>query len=103
MRLRKSRAPTNRDLHRVDNYEVLQLRNQVLPLVRMGRRGTERTDHRAGKIFILVISFGERKLGLIVDAMEGEEELVIKTLWTIRPWPPTWSAGPRFWVTAAWC
>ena len=27
------------DLHRVDNYEVLQLRNQVLPLVRMGRRG----------------------------------------------------------------
>jgi len=68
------------DLHRVDNYEVLQLRNQVLPLVRMGRRGTERTDHRAGKIFILVISFGERKLGLIVDAMEGEEELVIKTL-----------------------
>ncbi|HEX4427016.1 MAG TPA: chemotaxis protein CheA [Terriglobales bacterium] len=68
------------DLHRVDNYEVLQLRNQVLPLIRMGRRGTERTDHRAGKIFILVISFGERKLGLIVDAMEGEEELVIKTL-----------------------
>jgi two-component system, chemotaxis family, sensor kinase CheA len=68
------------DLHRVDNYEVLQLRNQVLPLLRMGRRGTERTDHRAGKIFILVISFGERKLGLIVDAMEGEEELVIKTL-----------------------
>ncbi len=68
------------DLHRVDNYEVLQLRNQVLPLLRMGRRGTERTDHRAGKIFILVINFGERKLGLIVDAMEGEEELVIKTL-----------------------
>ncbi len=68
------------DLHRVDNHEVLQLRNQVLPLIRMGRRGTERTDHRAGKIFILVISFGERKLGLIVDAMEGEEELVIKTL-----------------------
>jgi two-component system, chemotaxis family, sensor kinase CheA len=68
------------DLHRVDNYEVLQLRNQVLPLIRMGRCGTERTDHRAGKIFILVISFGERKLGLIVDAMEGEEELVIKTL-----------------------
>src|SRR6202521_524846 len=25
------------DLHRVDSYEVLQLRNQVLPLVRLGR------------------------------------------------------------------
>jgi len=27
-----------------------------------------------------VITFGERKLGLIVDALEGEEELVIKAL-----------------------
>ena len=29
---------------------------------------------------MLVISLGERKLGLIVDALEGEEELVIKAL-----------------------
>jgi two-component system chemotaxis sensor kinase CheA len=29
---------------------------------------------------VLVISLGERKLGLIVDSLEGEEELVIKSL-----------------------
>jgi two-component system chemotaxis sensor kinase CheA len=29
---------------------------------------------------VLVISIGERKLGLIVDSLEGEEELVIKAL-----------------------
>ena len=29
---------------------------------------------------MLVISFGERKLGLIVDSLDGEEELVIKAL-----------------------
>jgi chemotaxis protein histidine kinase CheA len=28
----------------------------------------------------LVMSLGERKLGVIVDALEGEEELVIKAL-----------------------
>jgi len=28
----------------------------------------------------LVLTYGERKLGLIVDALEGEEELVIKAL-----------------------
>jgi two-component system, chemotaxis family, sensor kinase CheA len=67
------------ELHRVDSHEVLQLRNQILPLVRLGHRPTEQFEH-ADKIFVLVIAFGERKLGLIVDALEGEEELVIKAL-----------------------
>jgi two-component system chemotaxis sensor kinase CheA len=66
------------EVHQVDHYEVLQLRNQVLPLVRLGRPPV-----RAGspqKLFVLVISTGNRKFGLIVDALEGEEELVIKAL-----------------------
>jgi two-component system chemotaxis sensor kinase CheA len=32
------------------------------------------------KIFVLVTSSGERKFGLIVDTLVGEEELVIKAL-----------------------
>jgi two-component system chemotaxis sensor kinase CheA len=67
------------EVHQVDNYEVLQLRNQVLPLLRLGRARVE-SDERRGKLFILVIMVGERKYGLIVDALEGEEELVIKAL-----------------------
>ena len=66
------------EVHQVDNYEVLQLRNQVLPLLRLGRPAPE-TDRKA-KLFVLVILVGERKYGLIVDALEGEEELVIKAL-----------------------
>jgi two-component system chemotaxis sensor kinase CheA len=58
----------------------LQIRNQVLPLVRLGRAPANQDEHAAGKIFVLVIAIGERKLGLIVDALEGEEELVIKAL-----------------------
>jgi two-component system, chemotaxis family, sensor kinase CheA len=68
------------DLHRVDATEVLQLRNQVLPLVRVGQRRVSELEPRREKIFVLVLTFGERKLGLVVDAMEGEEELVIKAL-----------------------
>ncbi len=66
------------DLHQVEQREVLHLRNRALPMVRLGRRPTD--DNAARKIFVLVISFGERKLGMIVDALEGEEELVIKAL-----------------------
>jgi two-component system chemotaxis sensor kinase CheA len=68
------------DVHRVENTEVLQLRNQVLPLVRLGEQVVQELSPRHGKIFVLVINFGERKLGLIVDSLEGEEELVIKAL-----------------------
>jgi two-component system chemotaxis sensor kinase CheA len=66
------------EVHQVDNYEVLQLRNQVLPLLRLGRPVA--AGDRKSKLFVLVITAGERKYGLIVDALEGEEELVIKAL-----------------------
>jgi two-component system chemotaxis sensor kinase CheA len=68
------------EVHQVDHYEVLQLRNQVLPLVRLGRPRASGPDGANSKLFVLVISVGERKFGLIVDELEGEEELVIKAL-----------------------
>jgi two-component system, chemotaxis family, sensor kinase CheA len=68
------------EVHQVDHYEVLQLRNQVLPLVRLGRPRAVGTQRATTKLFVLVISVGERKFGLIVDGLEGEEELVIKAL-----------------------
>ena len=66
------------EVHQVDNYEVLQLRNQVLPLLRLGRPASD--GDRKGKLFVLVITVAEKKYGLIVDSLEGEEELVIKAL-----------------------
>jgi two-component system chemotaxis sensor kinase CheA len=71
---------TEAEVHQVDNYEVLQLRNQVLPLLRLGRRAAADIERKSMKLFVLVITVGEKKYGLIVDALEGEEELVIKAL-----------------------
>ena len=72
------------DLHQVDGREVLQLRNQVLPVIWLGRKGAqssaESRNQSGGKIFVLVIDLGERKFGLLVNSLEGEEELVIKAL-----------------------
>jgi two-component system chemotaxis sensor kinase CheA len=68
------------EVHQVDNYEVLQLRNQVLPLLRLGRPSAANADRKSSKLFVLVITVGEKKYGLVVDALEGEEELVIKAL-----------------------
>ncbi len=70
----------NSEIHLVDSCEVVQLRGQVLPLLRLGQKPAGEWSERTGKIFVLVMALGERKLGLIVDALEGEEELVIKAL-----------------------
>jgi two-component system chemotaxis sensor kinase CheA len=68
------------DLHQVASWEVVQLRGQALPLMRLGKNSSGAADERRGKIFILVINYNDRKMGLIVDSLEGEEELVIKAL-----------------------
>ena len=68
------------DIHRVDNCEVLQLRDRVLPVARLGSPPQIGLEGRAARVFVLVIAMGERKLGLLVNAIEGEEELVIKAL-----------------------
>jgi len=68
------------EIHVVDQHEVIKLRDEVLTLVRLRSIGTARSDNKSGKSFIVVISLGERKFGLIVDKLVGEEELVIKAL-----------------------
>jgi len=68
------------DIHVVEHYEVLQLRNDVLPLLRLGRPAPPGALPAQRKIFVLVIQVGDRKFGLAVDALVGEEELVIKAM-----------------------
>ncbi len=68
------------DIHQVEHYDVLQLRNDVLPLLRLGSAPPGGPDAPRRKVFVLVIKNGERKFGLVVDGLEGEGELVIKAL-----------------------
>ncbi len=68
------------NIHQVEHYDVLQLRNDVLPLLRLGTKPPSGPETAHRKVFVLVINSGERKFGLVVDRLEGEDELVIKAL-----------------------
>ena len=68
------------EIHQVEHYDVLQLRNDVLPLLRLGTKPSGGRETAGRRAFVLVIHNGERKFGLLVDALEGEGELVIKAL-----------------------
>jgi two-component system chemotaxis sensor kinase CheA len=67
-------------IHQVEHYEAVQLRNGVLPLLRLGRAPEPGPASGRQKVFVLVINNADRKFGLIVDELVGEEELVIKAL-----------------------
>jgi two-component system chemotaxis sensor kinase CheA len=71
------------EIHRVDQREVLRLRDQILTLVRLNKlsriHAVEPTEKKK-KNFVIVIGAAERRFGLLVDQMVGEEELVIKAL-----------------------
>jgi len=71
---------TDDEIHRVDEHEVFQLREQVLTLVRLERLESKPKAERSKRVFVVVIGAGNRKFGLIVDSLMGEEELVIKAL-----------------------
>jgi two-component system, chemotaxis family, sensor kinase CheA len=68
------------EIHQVEHYDVLQLRNDVLPLLRLGSKPASGPETAKRKIFVLVIHSGDRKFGVMVDGLEGEDELVIKAL-----------------------
>jgi two-component system, chemotaxis family, sensor kinase CheA len=66
----------------VDGREVITLRGQTLPLCRLDRllsleQGPGSASRRR---FVVVAALGQRRLGLVVDFLYGQEDIVIKPL-----------------------
>jgi two-component system chemotaxis sensor kinase CheA len=65
----------------VQNYEVFLLRDMVLPLIRGSRLLEVPTaDQKNSEEFVVVVHKGKQRLGLVVDQLVGQQEIVIKPL-----------------------
>ncbi len=64
----------------IDNYEVINVREDVVSLVRLNQLFRISTEETKEYYFVVVVGSGERKMGLIVDELIGEEDVVIKPL-----------------------
>lgn len=70
-----------RALRRVEGREVVSLRGQTLPVCRLAEHlGLPEPAEAAPRRFVVVMSLGARRLGLVVDAVLGQEDIVIKPL-----------------------
>jgi two-component system chemotaxis sensor kinase CheA len=72
-----SRA-TDNEIHKIDGHEVIRLRDQVLSVVRLDQLIAAAPVSQKTRHFVVTIGAGSHRFGLMVDALVGEEELVIK-------------------------
>ena len=71
------------DIRTLSGAEVLNLRNQVLPLLRLRDefKIPGEANESAGKSrYVVVVQIGSRSVGLVVEALPYQEEVVIKSM-----------------------
>lgn len=68
------------DIKFIDNHEVFNVREDVVSLLRLNRLFRVSTDENREYYFVVVVGSGEKRMGLIVDELIGEEDVVIKPL-----------------------
>jgi two-component system chemotaxis sensor kinase CheA len=64
----------------IDNYEVFNVRKDVISLLRLNRLFGIPSDEAGAFHYVVVVGSGDKKMGLIVDSLIGEEDVVIKPL-----------------------
>ena len=64
----------------LDGREVLTLRGATLPICRLERLLEIDSQVESARRFVVVTSLGNRRLGLVVDYLFGQEDIVIKSL-----------------------
>ncbi|MDR2376294.1 MAG: chemotaxis protein CheA [Treponema sp.] len=68
------------DIKMIDNYEVFNIRNDVISLLRLNRLFGIKTEEQQEYNFIVIVGSAEKKMGFMVDSLIGEEDVVIKPL-----------------------
>jgi two-component system chemotaxis sensor kinase CheA len=67
------------DVRRIAGRENLRIRDQVIPLLRLSNLFglAEEEDERR---YAVILGRGDKRIGLVVDRLEGQQEVVIKAL-----------------------
>lgn len=69
------------EFHMVGGQEVMRLRDSVLPLVRLERLfNVQNTGRLREACYVVIIGVAEKRLGVIVTRLLGQQEVAIKSL-----------------------
>jgi two-component system chemotaxis sensor kinase CheA len=65
-------------LHTLQGREVLMIREEVLPLIRLRQLLQFEGEAKRGLEQVIVVEMAERRAALVVDALIGQQEIVVK-------------------------
>jgi two-component system, chemotaxis family, sensor kinase CheA len=68
------------EVRTVHGGEVITLRGQVVPLIRVGEFFRLDAPRDPDRVMIVIVGLQGRQVGLVVDSFQGEQEIVIKPL-----------------------
>ena len=68
------------EINTIDNYEVLNVRNEVISVLRLSRLFNIPVSESGEYCYIVIVGSQNKKIGIMVDALIGEEDVVIKPL-----------------------
>lgn len=70
-----------KDIKTVGNLPMVQLRGNTLPLISLQEKFDLPTPETPSEeVFVVVVGLGDKALGIIVDGLRGQQEIVIKSL-----------------------
>jgi two-component system chemotaxis sensor kinase CheA len=69
------------EIKTINGREVLHLRDRVLPLLRLAKEFEIPTDRERDRFYVVVAALGDRRIGVVVDELRSQEEVVIKSIW----------------------
>lgn len=69
------------EIKTINGREVLHLRDRVLPLIRLAQEFDIPTDSDRERFYVVVAALGDRRVGVVVDELRSQEEVVIKSIW----------------------
>ncbi|MBP8969736.1 MAG: chemotaxis protein CheA [Lachnospiraceae bacterium] len=70
-----------KDIKYVENKEVINLRGNVLPLIRLNQLiDVESASPEDGNLTVVIVKKGDKMAGIVVDELGGQQEIVIKSL-----------------------
>ncbi len=69
------------EIYTIQGREVIRVRDVILPLARMSDIiGNSKAAKRSTISYVVVVGWAEKRIGLLVDSLQGQKEIVIKAL-----------------------
>jgi two-component system, chemotaxis family, sensor kinase CheA len=68
------------EVHRINHRETLRLRERIVPVLRLAALFGLAAGPAEERSYVVIVGRGDKRVGIVVDRLKGQQEVVIKAL-----------------------